>query len=85
VRISRQVPLDAFAEILQPLIVVEEGVDSISTTVVTVHGANNVSIPPVINLSVSKSNVLEHFGLDSLLKPILPTHAGSLLLNAEQS
>jgi hypothetical protein len=49
--IYRQVvPWDAFAEILQPLIAVEEGVDYISTTVATAHPAKNATISTAVVL-----------------------------------
>jgi hypothetical protein len=41
-----------------------------------------VTIRSAINLTVSQSGVPDNIGLGSVLKPILPTHAGSLLLGA---
>jgi hypothetical protein len=80
-RICRHVPSDGFPEVLQPLVVAEQGVGCNSATVFMTHGATDFPIPSAINLSVSKASVPGHIGLVLVLTPILLTNAGPVLIN----
>ena len=79
-RICFQVPLDGFTEILHPLVVVEGGLGCNSTTLITAHGANDFTIPSTIYLDLSQASLFDNIGLDSMMHPILPAHAGPILL-----
>jgi len=66
----------------QPLIAVEHGLGCDSTAEITPHGTNNISTSSSVYLTISQAGVPHNIGLDRMLQPILPNHAGPVLFNA---
>ncbi len=83
-RICHYVPLDGSTGKTQPLVSIDHGLGCYSTAVITAHGTNNISIPFFVYLTVSQAGVPDNIGLDGMLHPILPNHAGPLLFSALQ-